>query len=211
MGKTGGIFTVREFLRKYSYSAVGLFVKQIAISIFGLVLAIACGRVENDTLKVIASCGAILFYLFLLYAAMWETGSKDRFGVKHEKFESKPLTGLYISLIANSLNILLALIIAVSSLAAEGTALYTVRALCSVIALFIEGMYTGLLSISVGGAPLNDYWFSYFIIIIPSLVVSALAYYFGIKDYHYSKIFIAENPEEAEIKREKKKARKKEE
>lgn len=202
---------MREFLKKYSYSAVRLFVNQIAISIFGLVLAIACGRVENDTLKIVASCGAIIFYLFLLYAAMWETGSKDRFGISHEKFEGKPLTGLYIALIANSLNILLAVVIAVCSFAAEGTALHTARALCSVIALFIEGMYTGLLSIDLAGVPLNDYWLSYFVIIIPSLVVSAIAYYCGTKDYHFSKILIAENPEEAEIKREKKKARNKEE
>lgn len=200
---------MREFFRKYSYSAVGLFVKQIAISIFGLVLAIACGRVENETLKIIASVGSIIFYLFLLYAAMWETGSKDRFGINHDKFAENPLTGLYISLIANSLNILLAVLIAVCNFATEGTVLYTVRALCSVIALFIEGMYTGLLSVHVGGAPLNDYWLSYFVIIIPSIVVSALAYYFGIKDYHFSKILIAENPEESEIKREKKKARNK--
>ena len=51
---------MREFMQKHSYSAVRLFVNQIAISIFGLVLAIACGKVENETLKVVASLGAIL-------------------------------------------------------------------------------------------------------------------------------------------------------
>ena len=198
---------MREFMQKHSYSAVRLFVNQIAISIFGLVLAIACGKVENETLKVVASVGAILFYLFLLYAAMWEVGSKDKIGVETGRLSSLPLTGLYIALIANSLNILLAIIITVASFAPEGGTLHAVGAISSVIALFIEGMYTGLLSVDLNGIPLNDYWLSYFIIIIPALAVSALAYWCGVKGYHFSKILIPENPEDAEIKREKKNAR----
>lgn len=194
-------------MQKHSYSAVRLFVNQIAISIFGLVLAIACGKVENETLKIVASVGAILFYLFLLYAAMWEVGSKDKFGIENGKIKSIPLTGLYIALIANTLNIILAVIIAISSFAPDGGTLHAVGAISSVIALFIEGMYTGLLSVDLNGIPLNDYWLSYFIIIIPSLAVSALAYWFGVKGYHFSRILIPENPEDAEIKREKKNAR----
>ena len=186
-----------------------LFVNQIAISIFGLVLAIACGRVENEVLKIAASVGAILFYLFLLYAAMWEIGSKDKISVECGKIQPVPLTGLYISLIANSLNIVLALLITVCSFAPEGGSLHAVGAISSVIALFIEGMYTGILSLDFNGLPLNDYWFSYFIIILPSLAVSVFAYWFGVKGYHFSRILIPENPEDAEIKREKKKSRKK--
>ena len=194
-------------MQKHSYSAVRLFVNQIAISIFGLVLAIACGKVENETLKIVASVGAILFYLFLIYAAMWEVGSKDKFGIENGKIKSLPLTGLYIALIANTLNIILAVIITISSFAPDGGTLHAVGAISSVIALFIEGMYTGLLSVDLNGIPLNDYWLSYFIIIIPSLAVSALAYWCGVKGYHFSKILIPENPEDAEIKREKKNAR----
>jgi hypothetical protein len=194
-------------MQKHSYSAVRLFVNQIAISIFGLVLAIACGKVENETLKIVASVGAILFYLFLIYAAMWEVGSKDKFGIENGKIKSLPLTGLYIALIANTLNIILAVIITLSSFAPDGGTLHAVGAISSVIALFIEGMYTGILSVDLNGIPLNDYWLSYFIIIIPSLAVSALAYWFGVKGYHFSKILIPENPEDAEIIREKKNAR----
>ena len=201
----GGQITVREFMQKHSYSAVRLFVNQIAISIFGLVLAIACGKVENEILKVGASVGAILFYLFLLYAAMWESGSKDKLSCSKK---SIPMTGLYIGLLANSLNILLAIIITISSFAPEGGAFHAVGAISSVIALFIEGMYTGLLSIDLNGLPLNDYWLSYFIIVIPAIAVSTVAYWFGVKEYHFSKLLIPENPEDAEIKREKKKTRK---
>ncbi len=200
---------MREFMQKHSYNAVRLFIDQIAISIFGLVLAIACGRVENDTLKIITSVGAIVFYLFLLYAAMWEVGSKDKFGIDNGTKKNTPLAGLYVALLANSLNLLLAVVIFACSFSSEGTAFYTVGALARVIALFIEGMYTGLLSLDIGGVALNNYWLSYFVITIPALVTSAIAYWCGTKGYHFSKILIPENPEDAEIKREKKKARKK--
>ena len=202
-------YTVREFMQKHSYNAVRLFIDQIAISIFGLVLAIACGRVENDTLKIITSVGAIVFYLFLIYAAMWEVGSKDKFGIDNGTKQSRPLTGLFVALLANSFNLLLALIILGCSFASEGSALSTLGALAKVIALFIEGMYTGLLSLDIDGVALNNHWLSYFVITVPALVTSALAYWCGTKGYHFSKILIPENPEEAEIKREKKMARKK--
>lgn len=199
---------MREFMQKHSYNAVRLFVNQIAISIFGLVLAIACGKVENSPLQIITSVGAIVFYLFLIYAAMWEVGSKDQFGVENGTKKNAPLSGLYVALIANSLNLLLAIVILICSFAAEGGALHAAGAMAKVISLFIEGMYTGLLSLDLGGMPLNNYWLSYFVIIIPSLLTSAIAYWCGLKGYHLTKILIPENPEDAEIRREKKKARK---
>ncbi len=195
-----------EFLKKHSYSAVGLFVKQIAISIFGLVLAIACHQI-SETAKVISSICAIIFYLFLVYAAIWEVGSKDKFGIEYGKVESKPLTGLYIALIAAIPNFLLAVLVTLGMLFAEGGFFTAMGALASSSALFIEGMYTGLLSVNVGAAPLNSYWFMYFIIPLPAIGVSALAYIFGTKGIHFTKILISENPEDAEIKRQKKKAK----
>ena len=147
---------MREFFQKHSYNAVRLFVNQIAISIFGLVLAIACGKVENDMLKIITSCGAIAFYLFLLYAAMWEVGSKDKFGVDNGTKKAMPLTGLFVALLANGINLLLAIFILAFSFAPEGGALHAAGALSKVIALFIQGMYTGLLSIDLGDMPLNN-------------------------------------------------------
>ena len=197
-------------MHKHSYNAVRLFVNQIAISIFGLVLAIACSKVESDTLKIITSVGAIVFYLFLTYAAMWEVGSKDKFGIENGTKKEMPLAGLYIALLSNSINLILAIVILVCSYVPEESMLYTVGVLARLIVHYIEGMYTGLLSIEINetGINFNNYWLSYFVIIIPSLITSAIAYWCGTKEYHFSKILIPENPEDAEIKREKKKTRK---
>ena len=199
-----------EFMKKYSYSAVKLFVSQIAISLFGLTLAIACAKI-GDTMKIVSSVGAVAFYLFLIYTSMWEVGSKDKFGIEYGKFEAKPLTGLYIALLANSINILLALVITVCRAFPDGGVLSAIGGVTGSIAIFIEGMYSGLLTIKIGELPLNSFGLSYFVITIPAIVTAAIAYYAGTKGCHFTKIMIPENPEEAEVKREKKKARNKEE
>ena len=54
-----------------------LFVNQIAIALFGLGLSVALGKAENRSLQVAASIFSVVFYLFLLYARMWEIGAKD--------------------------------------------------------------------------------------------------------------------------------------
>jgi hypothetical protein len=197
-------------MKKYSYSSVKLFVTQMAISLFGLMLAIACAAIGKAA-QLVVSVFAVLFYLFLIYTAIWEVGSKDKFGIEYEKFEARPLTGLYIGLLANSLNFVLALFITLGLSFGDGGILSTIGGLCSSIAIFIEGMYSGLLSVHVGGAPLNSYWYPYFLITVPATVTSALAYYAGIKGINFTKIMVPENPEEAEIRKEKKKSRNKEE
>ncbi|MBQ4140853.1 MAG: hypothetical protein IJD70_05905 [Clostridia bacterium] len=197
-------------MKKYSYSAMKLFVSQMAISVFGLGLAIACASI-GSTMQIVSSCGAVVFYLFLIYTSMWEVGSKDKFGIEYGKFEAKPLTGLYIALLANSLNFLLAIIIAVCKTFPDGGVISAIGGVAGSIAIFIEGMYSGILAIKIGELPLNSFGISYFVITIPAIITSALAYYFGTKGYHFTKLMVPENPEEAEIRREKKKARNKEE
>ena len=199
-----------EFMKKYSYSSVKLFVSQMALSLFGLVLAIACAKI-GKTMQVVTSVGAVVFYLFLIYTSIWEIGSKDKFGIEYGKFKSNPLVGLYIGLLANSLNLLLAFLITLGLSFGDGGILSKIGGLCSSIAIFIEGMYSGILSVHIGEAPLNSFWYPYFLITIPAIATSALAYYMGIKGVHLAKFMVPENPEEAEIRKEKKKARNREE
>ena len=201
---------MREFMKKYSYSSVKLFVSQMALSLFGLVLAIACAKISKAA-QIVVSVGAVIFYLFLIYTAIWEVGSKDKFGIEYGKFGAKPLTGLYIGLLANSYNILLAIIITLGLCFGNGGILSKIGGLCGSIAIFIEGMYSGILSIHVGDVPLNSFWYPYFLITIPAIATSAIAYYSGIRGKTFMKIMIPENPEEAEIRKEKKKARNREE
>lgn len=199
---------MRDFMKKYSYNAVKLFVSQIAISLFGLTLAIACAKI-GDAMKVISSICAVVFYLFMVYTSMWEVGSKDKFGIDYGKIAERPLTGLYIGLMANSLNLVLAVIITLCRTFPDGGTFSAIGGIAGSVAIFIEGMYSGLLTLKLNELPLNSFGVTYFIITIPAIAVSTVAYYLGTKDMRTSRIMIPETPEEAEIKRDKKKGKKK--
>lgn len=196
---------MKSFWKRYSYSIIKLFVNQFAISIFGLVLALACGKAENSTLMYVTSVGAIIFYLFLLYAALWEVGAKDKIVVDGGRLPKNYLNGLYMGLLANVSNFILAILVSIGLLFADGGVISKIGGVSSSISIFVQGMYSGLLAIDVGGAPLNSYFFVYFLIPLPAVLICTLSYFFGMKNYHLTKLLISETPEEAEIKREKKK------
>ena len=199
---------MKSFWKRYSYSVIKLFVNQFAISIFGLVLALACGKAENSTLMYVTSIGAIIFYLFLLYAALWEIGAKDKILVDGGRLPKNNLNGLYMGLLANIPNFILAILVSIGLLFADGGVISKIGGVASSISIFIQGMYSGILAIDVGGAPLNTYFFVYFLIPLPAILICTLSYFFGIKNYHFTKLLISETPDEAEIRREKKKRNK---
>ena len=143
------------------------------------------------TLRLWTSIFAVLFYLFLLYASMWEVGAKDgiRARAKGEKYGL--WRGFAMSACANALNILLALCILPGAFV-EG-AVKGFSATCQLIALLAEGMYLGILATPVMGAPLNTYPWMYFVIILPAVLVTGAAYILGCYDLHATNILIQKN------------------
>lgn len=183
---------MKAFFERYSYESVRLALNQIAISMFGFALAMTAGKAESDALLLWSSIGSIVFYLALTYGTAWKTGSGDRLSVEYGKLPYRPLTGLLCSLVANSVNLILAILITVGQLGGIG-GLETVPRF---IALLIQGMYMGTLAtVKVGEVTLNGFWWSYFIITIPAMLVSTVAYIAGIKDFHITKMGIPDLPE----------------
>ena len=194
---------MKEFLKKHSYNMMKMFLNQFAIAIFGLVLALATGMAENDTLQVVSSIGSIVFYMFLLYAMTFEIGLKDKTSVDYGRCAAKPLTGLYISLCANSINFLMAVLILIGDMSSNQF-LSDVGGGAAVAAVLLEGMYTGLLAVDVGGVPLNSLIWPFFAIIVPALAASTIGYFFGLKGWHITGMLIPKNVEEIERAKEKK-------
>ena len=184
---------VKAFFVRYSYSMMKLFLNQIAIALFGLGLAMACGMAGNHTMQVVTGVGSVLFYLFLQYANMWELGAKDGLSVQYGHKEYRPLTGLWIGLLANALNFLLAIGILL------GTALPSIEFFGNIgggskfLSLILQGMYSGLLALKVGSTALNAYVFSYFLIPLPAIAATAAAYYFGLKNKRFTRLFDLKN------------------
>ena len=181
-----------NFLKARSYDAVKMFVTQCAISIFGLVLSLASLMAKNETLRLGCSIFAILFYLFLIYTSAWELGSKDHIPVQYGHKPYRPYTGLWISLLANSLNFLLAVFLLSGVLI---DACKPLGNMSQAIAIMTQGMYAGLLALDVGSEAqpmmLNQLWYMYFIIPLPALLTSWVGYYFGIKNVKFTKFFDA--------------------
>lgn len=178
---------MKDFFSRYSYGIIKMFVNQFAISLFGSVLAMAMAAVGNDILTLIVSIFAIIFYLYLIYAMTWEIGAKDKISVDVGKKEYRPFTGLLMALVANIPNFIIAIVYTIAypmmNTAAWAGNMAAVARLASIV---IQGMYLGSISsISIGGTYMNHIWWTYFLIIVPSLAISFVAYYLGHKDFRF--------------------------
>lgn len=182
---------MKAFFERYSYESVRMLLNQIAITMFGFSLALASTQAENDTLLWVTSVASIIFYLVLAYGTAWKMGSNDKVGVEYGKRKYNPCLGVLVSLLANSINYLLAILIAIGHFGGfEGMA-----SICRGIALLAQGMYQGVLAtITIGGVTLNNFWWVYFLLPIPSILISFVAYIAGVKDIHITNMGIPEMP-----------------
>jgi hypothetical protein len=180
---------MKNFLKNHSHDMVTMLLNQIAISIFGFSLVLAAMKINNDILRNVTSIFSILFYLFLLYIKAWDIGYNDKISVEQGKKENKPLRGALISLCANAINYILAVFVMLRALLPNVSFITSIGDVCQALCVFGQGMYTGLLVNQVGGAPLNSYWFVFFLTPIPAIAVSGLAYYFGLHDVKHTAFF----------------------
>ena len=157
---------MKAFFGRYGYTALKLFLDQFAIALFGVGLSFACAGAGNNTLLIITSIGAVLFYLFLQYAVMWEIGAKDGINAT-AKGQSRGLwRGFVIGLIGNALNLLCALCILPGAFVENGFS----KAFMF-IGRMVQGMYMGLLAQPFMGLKLHDYAWVYFVILLPSVLL----------------------------------------
>ena len=183
---------MRNFFNRYSYSMVKMFVNQFAIGLLGAVLSLATSN--NLTLTIIAGVFSILFYLFLIYTMTWEIGAKDKISSDHGKLPPRPYLGFVLSLIANVPNIVIAIIYTLFRVISPDND--NVAAIMRTVAFFFEGMYQGILSkITIGEAKMFEFWWSYFIIIIPAVLTAGVAYWLGTREVHFTNIMVEEYPE----------------
>lgn len=186
---------MKNFLHNYSYSSVKMFVNQFAISIMGAMLSMATVNTE-DAIVIFVSIFAIAFYLFLIYTQAWELGAKDKISVDIGKKEYKPLTGLAVSAVANIPNFIIAItfffvlqVFPMSEVAAN------VRTIASLFNMLLEGMYLGVLTtVKIGERTLLTFWWMYFLITIPAMLTSWLAYYLGHKNKKFTTLFDYQAP-----------------
>ena len=195
---------MKSFFSQYSYSMIKMFVNQIAISIFGFVLAMVAVAANNSVFTVIVSIFSILFYLFLIYTMTWEIGAKDRISVDVGKKAYRPHTGLLIALFANLPNFVVAVLYAMAyPFMAEHRWAGNLNATLNLISAVTEGMYRGIISVITvppSGEALFKFWWTYFLIILPALGTAWIAYFAGFKNFRMFAQYFKKTPNQGSKK-----------
>ena len=178
---------MKSFFKQYSYNIIKDILNQFAISVLGAMLSLATSAAANDTLSIVVSVFAALFYLFLVYTTTWEIGAKDRISVDVGKKKYRPYMGLVISGISNIPKLLMAIMFVVAVfIVPNGNVATVMETIVRLAYILLGGMYTGIMmtvEISASGTTLISAWWAYFGFIAPALLVSTVAYYAGFKNF----------------------------
>lgn len=191
-----------KLLKQNSYEIIKLFINQVGITIFSLVLytglSFSADKSTGLKITVLLSVFATLFYLVLLYFAGWEFGAKDKIRIESGKYKAVPFKGALLSLWANILNFALAIfsVIFFSVSMAGGSDWFdTVARIFNMVLRFIASMYHGMVQGIISSMPVGES-FTYFIeaicfALLPLLAVAAtqLGYSLGVRNIKISSVF----------------------
>ncbi|MBQ9718960.1 MAG: hypothetical protein IJV76_13300 [Clostridia bacterium] len=189
---------MKEFWSENSKIVSKLLLNQFGATFLGLMVVAASSAAQSQKawLMLFSSCFAAMFYLFLVYAVLWERGGHDRIKVDGGRAVPKPWSGLWISLVANIPTFILAILVLISNpfkTTYEWAVSMNVigRALC----LLWEGMYAGIVSYFAPHNPLI-----HLLYIFPGIFVGTLAYLLGFKNMRLLSIFELKPPQSQPVK-----------
>lgn len=185
-----------NFLKGYSYDIFKMFVNQLGMTMFGLVLSMATS--QNKNLFIISSVFSIVFYMVLLYTMTWDIGYAEKIRIEGRRMKYHPEKGFVLSLCANALNLILGIIITVSYYSAtaysviEGTVAKNPTAPISVVNIYgvsrsvatlLEGMYGGIINCLF----INQPWI-FIVIVLPAVLTCGIAYIMGVRGKRITKM-----------------------
>ncbi len=177
-----------DFLKQNAYNMVKLLVDQLAFTVFGTMLAIA--TYESSELLLATSIFSILFYLYVIYAACWEIGAKDKIKIDGGRMRPFPSKGLLIALGANVPNLLLGILMGAGIIIGAAWS-HKMSFICNAIARLAEGMYLGVIKVlsDVTGGAIADIWWWFIVITLPAICTGGLAYYMGSTNRRIGAVF----------------------
>ena len=186
------------FFKKNSYQIVRLFINQIGIAIFGLVLSfvvLTAFREKDDSVPLLlVSIFSVLFYLFLIYSVGWEIGGKERIHLDAVKEPVRGGKGFFLMLFAQVPNLLFcAFLVAGGIIAASGNLKLGSTFFCIGYfpMYFLDSMYTGILKMLIAAIGLSEetdafYYFAaslcYLATTLPAILVSGFSYWMGVHE-----------------------------
>ena len=190
-----------KFFKDNSYDIVRLYINQIGITIFSMVLYAAVGFLEDSDLKlelrIVLSVFATIFYLALIYTASWEYGAKDKIKVDSGKLRKLPGKGAILSFLANLPNFLiagLAVICMTVYMSGGAEGFFTAFGVFNLIIRFCSAMYIGIIQGVFSAVPDgNLLWLlesvGYLVLPLLSVAVTQLGYSFGSRNFRILSVF----------------------
>lgn len=163
---------MKFFFKDNSYSIFKMFINQIGMTIFGIALSFAT---PGNTLFMLSSIFAACFYMVLLYTMTWDIGFEEKVRIDAKRLKYNRYKGLYMSLVANIPNFIIAVLIIVGKYVPGAGGVFAVG---SGAAALLEGMYIGIVNVVFKFNP-----FAYLLIILPSLLTCFIAYIAGVKGF----------------------------
>ena len=172
-----------QFLKDNSYNFVKCILNQVAITMFGLMLAFA--TLQNETLLLLSSLFSIAFYLFLTYYMFWEIGGKDRIKEDTGRRKKTPLRGFLVCLTANIPNLIMGLIVVLTkNAAATNEVAGNIYMVVNMLARGLEAMYLGLITLY---SPYNP--IAFLLICFPAPIIAGIAYLLGNHNFRIAGLF----------------------
>ena len=199
-----------DFFKKNFHDILRLYINQVGITIFALMLYTAAGIPDDGVLvsklRTVVSVFSLLFYFILLYYVVWEYGAKDKIRVDGGRQAPIALKGLFMSLIANIPNFVLGTLSVafciICLLGADG--MLNVFGIIFPITMVHASMYMGVIQTIVYGFNLPDpemlnlteyVIMSVLFTLLPmfSCCVTQFAYYLGSHEKKLLNIFSSKN------------------
>ena len=147
-----------KIFKENSYDIVKLYVNQIGIMIFSMLLYTAVGSFENESLSlsmsIFVSIFSTCFYLVLIYYAMWEHGARDKIRIDGGRMEPCKHKGLVMGLFANVPNLVLgalSVILMVVFLVSGNDGVYAGFLVFNTLMRFHDSMLLGVITALVPG------------------------------------------------------------
>ncbi len=180
-----------KFFKANSYEIVRLFVIQIGMTIFGLVVTSAAvmafdGENQKRFAQLFVSLFATVFYMFIVYTTAWEYGAKRQSEGADASF------GIKVSLLANFPNMLLGVLMLVGLFRFTGVNFFVgMYDIALLLAGLLESTYLGFANfLTLPDAGSRNYIVAaivYALTFLPAMLVTHVAYTFGRKNIRLTK------------------------
>ena len=175
------------YLKENYYYIVKMLLNQFGATFLGLMMSLVTSRGQDEPnwyLVLAGSTLAIILYVYLQYNVMWDLGARDIIRVEAKRAPYKPLTGLWMTALANIPNALIAIGVVIGSLFGSVDGLSqmewagSVGVVCRTVGIFWEAMFNGFV---MRFSPHNP--IIWVLMLIPPLLAGGFGYFAGLKGF----------------------------